>query len=91
MVQTCTIGLRRDNMKMQEHIDIIKIDIEGSEKEVFAIHTDLWLPKTKTLIIELHDRIVPGCSKTVFKQISKYDFSMEIMGQNLLLNNLALP
>lgn len=66
-----------------DHIDILKIDIEGGEKELFAANYDYWLSRTKILIIELHDRSVNGCSKTFFNALSGYDFSTEIKGDNI--------
>ena len=69
------------------HIDILKIDIEGSEKEVFSSGYENWLPKTKYLVIELHDRMKPGCSKSVSSAINKYNFSMSIKGENLVFIN----
>ncbi len=70
-----------------KQIDILKIDIEGSEKEVFQNGYASWLPKVKVLIIELHDRMVPGASKAVFSAIDQYDFSMDIKGENLVFTN----
>lgn len=46
-------------------IDILKIDIEGSEKEVF-VEPSRWIEKVQTIIIELHDRIKPGCSRSFY-------------------------
>lgn len=69
------------------HIDILKLDIEGSEKEVFGEGYESWLPVTKCLIIELHDRMKPGCSKAVFAAIAKYDFSFSIKGENCVFIN----
>lgn len=69
------------------HIDILKMDIEGSEKEVFEEGYDYWLPRTKCLIVELHDRMKPGCSKALFKALVQYDFSMSIRGENLVFTN----
>jgi hypothetical protein len=37
-----------------EHIDLLKMDIEGAEEEVFAQPT--FLPRTGLIIIELHGR-----------------------------------
>lgn len=68
-------------------IDILKLDIEGSEKEVFSENYDSWLPHTRCLIIELHDRMKPGCSHAVFKALLNYDFSLSIHGDNLLFIN----
>jgi FkbM family methyltransferase len=35
-------------------IDILKIDIEGSEAELFAKNTDRWLPSVSNIAIEFH-------------------------------------
>jgi len=69
------------------HIDILKMDIEGSEKEVFEEGYSFWLPRTKCLVVELHDRMKPGCSKALFKALVQYDFSMSIRGENLIFTN----
>jgi FkbM family methyltransferase len=47
-----------------DEVDILKIDIEGSEKEVFAADTD-WLKRVGVLIIETHDWMKPGCAQAV--------------------------
>jgi FkbM family methyltransferase len=44
-------------------IDLLKIDIEGSEKEVFD-NCD-WVDKINSLVIELHDWCRAGCSDAV--------------------------
>jgi len=41
-----SLGLKR--------IDILKIDIEGSEAELFARDTDRWLPSVSNIAIEFH-------------------------------------
>ena len=43
------------------HVDIFKIDIEGAEKELFE-HCETWIDRIDALIVELHDRMKPGCS-----------------------------
>lgn len=69
-----------------DEIDILKLDIEGAEKEVFsAPDVDEWLPKVKVLTIELHDRMKRGCSYEFFKAISKYHWFHAFRGENLIL------
>jgi hypothetical protein len=46
-----------------ETVDILKVDIEGAERDVFS--TCDWMDKVKLLAIELHDRVRPGCSDAV--------------------------
>ncbi len=73
-----------------EYLDLLKIDIEGGEKQLFESNYENWLPKTKCIIIELHDGITPGSSKSFFKAISKYDFSYLNRGENLLFINNSI-
>ena len=68
-----------------DEIDILKMDIEGAEREVFSSNYERWLPKVKVLIIELHDFIHRDCSKTVFKALCNYDFTLSIKGSENLI------
>jgi len=67
-----------------ETIDLLKIDIEGAEKEVFTKNYSNWLASVKNIIIELHDRLVENASKSFFKAIIDYNFSLSIKGENIL-------
>ncbi len=73
-----------------QHIDILKVDIEGTEKELFESGYEEWLPLTKVLITETHDRYKAGCSRSLFNMIGKYDFSLTLSGENLVLYNNKL-
>ena len=64
-------------------IDILKIDIEGSEKELFSGNYESWLPKVRSIIIELHDWFRPGCAASFFKAISMFDYTMSFKGENI--------
>lgn len=54
-------------------IDILKLDIEGAEKELFE-HNPALVEKVGILLIELHDRFKPGCSRAVFNALASHDF-----------------
>ena len=71
-----------------ETIDILKVDIEGSEKEVFESNFAYWMPRTKAIIIELHDHMRSGASKAVFHATSQFNFSCEMQDENLIFINL---
>lgn len=58
----------------QEVIDILKLDVEGAEKEIFSANCQAWLAKTNVVVIELHDRFKPGCSHSVFSALAGLDF-----------------
>ena len=72
------------------NIDILKIDIEGSEKEVFGSNYETWLPRTKVIFVEVHDDMKQGSSKAVFKAISQYNFSFAMKHENLVFTNQDL-
>ena len=70
-----------------DYIDILKMDVEGSEKEIFESNYEHWLSKTKCLIIELHDRMRKGSSDSVFAAVSKYNFTKLESGENVVFIN----
>ena len=74
-----------DNYNMN-CIDILKIDIEGSEKEIFNDNPD-WLTKVKILIIELHDDKKSGCAFTFFNALQTYipNYRLEVIGTNIVI------
>lgn len=85
-VQAYTIKQLMEIVKV-DFIDVLKIDIEGSEKEIFEYGYEEWLPHTKIILVETHDRYRKGTSKAVFNTISKYEFSLELSGENLVFYN----
>lgn len=66
-----------------DHIDILKIDIEGAEKEVFEDPSS-WIEKVDTLIIELHERIKPGCNRSFYSGSKGFD-NKWVRGENVYL------
>jgi FkbM family methyltransferase len=70
-------------------VDMLKLDIEGSEKEVFLNGFEAWLPRVKTVVIELHDRMKAGCAKSFFEAVNAtfpgYTFSLS--GENIVIEN----
>jgi FkbM family methyltransferase len=63
---------------------IVKIDIEGAEREVFAKNTS-WLQSVDPLIIELHDILFPwqGNSRAFFSTISAMPMDYIWQAENL--------
>ncbi|MDR1671853.1 MAG: FkbM family methyltransferase [Bacteroidales bacterium] len=61
-----------------DRIDVLKIDIESSEKQVFSSDFTAWMSKVDTIFIELHDHIVRGCAQSFFEAVvacfSKWSF-----------------
>lgn len=43
-------------------LSLLKMDIEGSELEILADRDANWISCTRAMLVELHDRMRPGCS-----------------------------
>jgi len=71
-------------MSKLDRIDILKIDIEGAEKELFSGDCS-WLDAVDMLIIELHDRMKEGSSKAFDSATERYAFKRELRGENVIL------
>jgi FkbM family methyltransferase len=68
-----------------EHIDILKLDIEGGEKEVFESGTEAWLHEVSVIVIELHDRFRDGCSTAFYRATSQLPFHQHLQRENVFL------
>jgi FkbM family methyltransferase len=59
----------------EDHIDILKVDIEGAERRLFSSpECQVWLSKTSSLIVELHDRLLPGCARALYRALDDYNY-----------------
>ena len=87
--EAVTIGGLLRNSCFTE-IDILKLDVEGSEKEIFSDGYEEWLDKVKIILIELHDWLRPGCSEAVYSAINKYNFDQFTKGENTIFMNNKL-
>jgi FkbM family methyltransferase len=64
-------------------VDLLKVDIEGAEKELFST-PESWLVHVDAICIELHDWFKPGCARTFFTAVP--DFGVEAWrGENVLV------
>jgi FkbM family methyltransferase len=54
-------------------IDLLKIDIERSELELFSRNVESWLPRVKNLCVELHDA---ECKEAFSGAISNYSYGL---------------
>lgn len=55
-----------------DHVDILKVDIEGAEREVFG-DPSAWLGKVDALIVELHERLKSGCNRSFYNGTAGFD------------------
>jgi FkbM family methyltransferase len=70
-------------------IDILKIDIEGAERELFSQEVDQWIAHVDTIVIELHDRFKDGCARAFYNAIHGRLLAQEIRGENIFVRLLS--
>lgn len=71
-----------------EIIDLLKIDVEGSEVELFMQNFESWLKRTKILVIELHENLRPGCERIFHNAIQSINHRIEYSGENIVVYNI---
>jgi FkbM family methyltransferase len=64
-IQALTLDALMTRMDL-ESVDVLKIDIEGAEKEVFESSAK-WIDKVGVIMAELHDRTKAGCGKAFYE------------------------
>jgi FkbM family methyltransferase len=72
-----------------QSIDLLKVDIEGAELELFSSAVESWLPHTRMLFVETHDRMRPGCTQALFSALSGIRYNCTLAGENFLIENLS--
>jgi hypothetical protein len=58
----------------KKRIDLLKIDIEGGERELFASGFESWLSRTRTIVIETHG---PECREVFLQAVKPYGFKVQ--------------
>lgn len=68
-----------------QRLGLLKMDVEGAEAEIFRQGAD-WLDRVDVMVIELHDRLVPGCAMALNTALAGRHYRQEILGSNLALD-----
>lgn len=66
-------------------IDLLKIDVEGSEFAVFSAKNLGWLEKVRNITIELHSE---ECKKVFFKAMEGFKYKLEQHGEMTTLRDI---
>lgn len=77
-VKTVTIDLLQQMFGIK-NFDLIKMDVEGSELEIFSNGTGgydphSWFQGTQLLMAETHDRIKEGCTAAIYNVVKDYPY-----------------
>ncbi|HEX5633148.1 MAG TPA: FkbM family methyltransferase [Gemmatimonadales bacterium] len=71
-----------------ESIDVLKIDIEGAEVEVFEEGSARWLDRVEVLLVELHDALRPGCTAALDRALQGRPFQRSRSGEYTVARRL---
>ena len=66
-------------------VDILKLDIEGAEIELFDSKSKEWIERVDLIVVELHDWIRPGCSASLLKATEGCHRIHSRIGENTVL------
>lgn len=72
-----------------EKIDLVKMDIEGSEKEVFEEIDNSVLQKVQAFAIEIHEEIQPGVTKLINAKLTAFS-SNKTHGEYIFFKKINL-
>lgn len=88
-IQAFSINNIIDTHFQNDVIDLLKLDIEGSEKYVFEAEDaeiSHFLSKMRFVVIEIHDEM--NCRETIYQQLSKNNFKYFNAGESTIGFNL---
>jgi FkbM family methyltransferase len=89
-IKATTIDSIMQVMKWEE-IDVLKLDIEGSEHEIFTRNFESWVDKVNAFIIEVPDSDHPGTTQEIYKALEGQQFNSYVCGENLIIIRQGLP
>jgi FkbM family methyltransferase len=70
-------------------VDILKVDIEGAELELFAHGAHQWLPRVRRVVVETHDRFRPGSDDAVRAAMLPLFEELPRSGENLIFRRVG--
>jgi len=68
-------------------VDLLKLDVEGSEREIFGPGAKDWLPFVGNIVIELHGA---DCKERFFEALSPYEYEVSSRDMVYYCRNLRL-
>lgn len=66
-------------------VDLLKVDIERAELEVFGESAKTWIPRVRNICIELHG---PDCEQAFFTALAGFDYELEHSGELTICRNI---
>ena len=75
------------HMAAIERVDLMKVDIERAEVEVFNNFARDWLPRVRNICIELHDS---DCEAAFDSALESFDYACDRSGELTICRNIRL-
>lgn len=72
-VEAVTVAQLIDRLRV-DTVDLLKIDIEGGEREVLTIGLDDWIDRVRVIAVELHEKYTSGCTRVVTEALHSRGF-----------------
>jgi FkbM family methyltransferase len=66
-------------------VDLLKVDIEGAERQLFSENAESWLPKVRNICIELHGA---ECRTVFFACLAGWEYDLSYSGDLTICRNL---
>lgn len=73
------------------HIDILKLDIEGAEHELFMHNYECWIAKVNAFVFEVPDSDTPETTQLIFERLKGSSYNVSVCGECLVLIKNGLP
>jgi FkbM family methyltransferase len=74
-----------------QRADLVKIDIEGGEIEIFTVGVERWIDRVDTIAVETHDVHRPGCSAAVRGALATHGYRESTSGEYLVFRREEEP
>jgi FkbM family methyltransferase len=71
-----------------ETVDLLKIDIEGSERVLFEAPCDPWLARVRNLSVELHGK---SCEEPFYRALAALDWEVRDVDEVVCCRNVHFP
>jgi len=69
-----------------DSIDILKVDIEGAERQLFDSTADVWISKVNCFIVEAPDSDAPGTTQLIYRLFERNSLKVNtyVNGENIV-------
>ncbi len=61
-----------------DRVGLLKIDIEGAEKDIFSAADLNWLKAVDRISVEVHDHFRPGATQSIFEALRSDPWNVQV-------------